>query len=590
MKIAHLTTVDLSLRYLVYPQLSATRDLGIETIGISAPGPWVEGLEADGIRHVPLTASTRGMNPMADLKAAAQLWRILRRERPDILHTHNPKPGLYGRILGRIAGVPVVVNTVHGLYATPTDRWLKRAIVYSLEAIASRFSAAELVQSQEDVLTMRRLHLAPAPNIHHLGNGVDLTRFDPDRVGEEGRLRLRRELGARGDQIVVGMVGRLVAEKGYPEFLEAMSHLDDRYLAVCIGPDDEDKADALPRELIAGAESNGVRFLGMRTDVDELYRAMDIFVLPSHREGFPRSAMEAAAMGLPVVATDIRGCRDVVVESSNGLLVPLMDSVALAAAITLIGNDSELRRAMGEAGRLRARDHFDEHRVVGRVVGTYRRLAREKGLSLPDPDEPEITIRPATAADATVLARLHSDGINTGFLPRLGMPFMTRLYRAMVAYEDGLVLVADDGHGPVGFVAGVLDTGAFYREFIRHHGVAAGLVTIPRLVRPGVARRVWESLTYTSNSNGADGAEHARPEAELLATAVIARMRGRGLGTRLGTGFLDGLKRKGADSVQVVVGADNERAIAAYRKMGFTPSGTTEVHEGELSAVMTWSA
>jgi ribosomal protein S18 acetylase RimI-like enzyme len=245
---------------------------------------------------------------------------------------------------------------------------------------------------------------------------------------------------------------------------------------------------------------------------------------------------------------------------------------------------------MGEAGRLRARDHFDEHRVVGRVVGTYRRLAREKGLSLPDLDEPEITIRPATAADATVLARLHSDGINTGFLPRLGMPFMTRLYRAMVAYEDGLVLVADDGHGPVGFVAGVLDTGAFYKEFIRHHGVAAGLVTIPKIVRPGVARRVWESLTYTSNSNGADGAEHARPEAELLATAVIARMRGRGLGTRLGTDLLNGLKRKGADSVQVVVGADNERAIAAYRKMGFTPSGTTEVHEGELSAVMTWSA
>ena len=96
MKVAHLTTVDLSLRYLVFPQLAATRDLGMDTIGISAPGPWVEDLEADGIRHVPLPASTRGMNPIADLKAAAQLWKVLRQERPDILHTHNPKPGVYG--------------------------------------------------------------------------------------------------------------------------------------------------------------------------------------------------------------------------------------------------------------------------------------------------------------------------------------------------------------------------------------------------------------------------------------------------------------------------------------------------------------
>ncbi len=581
MKVAHLTTVDLSLRYLVFPQLAATRDLRIETIGVSAPGPWVQGLEEEGIRHVPLSASTRGMNVLADLRAAGQLWRVLRRERPDILHTHNPKPGLYGRVLGRLARVPIVVNTVHGLYATPEDRVLKRLIVYTLEAVASRFSHAELVQSAEDVATIKRLRLAPRSRVHHLGNGVDLTRFDPGRISSEERTRAREEIGAGPDQVVVGMVGRLVAEKGYPEFLDAVGRLDDRYVAVCVGPDDEDKSDALPRTLISSAREQGVRFLGMRTDVDRLYAAMDIFVLPSHREGFPRSAMEAAAMGLPVVATDIRGCRDVVVPAENGMLVPVGAGEELAAAIERLGTDGDLRRRMGEAGRQRALTHFDESSVVDIVLATYRRLAQEKGLSMPGATNSDVTVRRAVAADAPTLARLHAEGISTGFLPSLGSRFMTRLYRALIAFPDGLVLVLDDGNGPVGFVAGVLDTGSFYKHFLRHHGIAAGLAALPRAIRPSVTKRAWESLRY----EGTDAAA-----AELLATALEPSMRGRGLGTELGSRFLAELGDRGAEAVRVVVGSSNAQAIAAYRKMGFADAGTIEVHAGEESTVMLWPA
>ena len=580
MKVAHLTTVDLSLRYLVFPQLTATRDLGLDTFGISAAGPWVDGLESDGIRHVELPSSTRGMNPLADLKAAWQLWKILRTERPDILHTHNPKPGLYGRVVGRLAGVPIVVNTVHGLYATPSDRWLKRAVVYALEAIASRFSDGELVQSEEDAQTMRRLRIAPRRRIHHLGNGVDLARFDPNRIDAAERATMRRELGATDDDIVIGMVGRLVAEKGYPEFFAAASQLNGRFIFVCIGPDDEDKADSLPRSVIAAAREAGVRFLGMRTDVDRLYGAMDIFVLPSHREGFPRSAMEAAAMGLPVIATDIRGCRDVVVPESNGILVPVSQPESLAAAIQRLGDDAGLRARMGTAGQVRARAEFDERRVVERVVDTYRRIARRKGIAFPAPGRSTTEFRPAEPDDTVMLAHLHTDGISTGFLPSLGPRFMRRLYRALIGYEQAVVLVADDGNGPVGFVAGVLDTGAFYKHFIRHHGLAAGWAALPRALHPLVMKRVWESLRY-------EGADHAA--AELLATALVAEARGRGLGTRLGKQFLTELAQKGASEVTVVVGSDNAQAIAAYLKMGFVPSGTMEVHTGEESAVMSWS-
>ena len=130
-RLVHLTTVDLSLEMLLGPQLSAFVDAGYEVIGVSAPGPHVPAVEQRGVRHVALRHATRAMAPHHDLMAIGELTKLFRELRPDIVHTHNPKPGLYGRIAGRLARVPVVMNTVHGLYATPEDDWKKRAVVYS---------------------------------------------------------------------------------------------------------------------------------------------------------------------------------------------------------------------------------------------------------------------------------------------------------------------------------------------------------------------------------------------------------------------------------------------------------------------------
>lgn len=383
LRVAHLTTVDLALRYLLWPQLRSITERGWEAIGISGDGEYSDELRAAGIRHIALRSSTRGMDPVADLRAAAELWRTLRREKVDVLHTHNPKPGIYGRIIGRMAGVPVVVNTVHGLYATEQDRLLKRVVIYVLEAIASRFSHAELIQSQEDMELMQRLRIAPRHKLRLLGNGVDLERFDPDRVSQERRSRSRAEMGASDDQIVVGMVGRLVAEKGYVELIETASALDERYVVVALGHADPQKSDALSEDVLEQGRAAGIRFLGMRQDIEELYGAMDIFVLPSHREGVPRAAMEASAMSLPIIATNIRGCREVVEDGSNGVLVPVGDAAALTVAVRRLGSDAVLRARMGRAGRERAREFFDERRVVGIVLDTYRELAERKGILTP---------------------------------------------------------------------------------------------------------------------------------------------------------------------------------------------------------------
>jgi glycosyltransferase involved in cell wall biosynthesis len=380
-KVVHVTTTDISLRYLVLAQLRAVRDAGGEAIGISAPGPWVGDLEQEGIHHIPLPSSTRAMSPRGDLRAAQELWRAVRRERPDVLHLHNPKPGLYGRIIGRGARVPIVVHTLHGLYATESDPWGKRLAVYGLEAIASRCSDAELVQNPEDLDLLHRWRISPRARL--LGNGVDLARFDPARFTSAQRDATRGALGVAPGAVVIGAVGRLVGEKGYPELFDAVAGLDHRrYVLVVVGGEDSSKPDALAPDIVRRAKEHGVVFLGHRDDVESLYAAMDLFVLASHREGYPRAAMEAAAMGLPLVATDVRGCRQVVDAGRNGLLVSPCDAPALAAAIDYIGDAAHERVEMGRASRQIACEQFDEGDVVRLVLDTYREVAARKGVPL----------------------------------------------------------------------------------------------------------------------------------------------------------------------------------------------------------------
>ena len=382
--LAHVTTTDISLELLLGTQLEAFGRAGFEVVGISAPGPYVTALERRGVRHLPLARATRSMAPGKDVGALVELVRIFRRLRPDIVHTHNPKPGVYGRIAARVAAVPVIVNTVHGLYAQDDDPVAKRALIYSLERVAATCSHAELVQNPEDLATLTRLRV-PASKLTLLGNGIDLDRFDPSSVSGDAAQRARVELGAREPRdVVVGLVGRLVREKGYPEVFEAARRLRARMPHVrfaVIGGDDAAKSDALAARDLAAAEAAGVRFLGARDDMVALYRGMDVFVLASHREGFPRAAMEAAAMGMPAIATDIRGCRQVVDHELTGLLVPARDVAALEDAIAALASSPDRRRAMGAAASEKARRQFDVQRCVDITLSAYDRLLDGRGSS-----------------------------------------------------------------------------------------------------------------------------------------------------------------------------------------------------------------
>ena len=370
LRAAHLTTIDTSLVVLLGTELKAhVEEAGLEVYGLSAPGPWALQVEQLGVTHVSLPALTRSWDPRRDLAAGRELLRALRRLDLDVLHTHNPKPGVLGRLLGRAAGVQVVVNTCHGLWLRSNDGLARKAFVLGAESLAACVSDAELYQNAQDRQTLRRVVRERRSQV--VGNGIDLSRFRPDAVD---RARVRRELGVADGELLVGGVGRRVAEKGIAEYAAAARTLAGKARFVWVGPEDLDKPDALRQD------EAGVTFLGERTDMPAVYSALDVFVLPSYREGFSRSGMEAAACGVPSVLSDIRGCREIGTDERELLLVPAGDISALTSAIERLILDASLRARLGHAARERAAVHFDQREVARISLETYASVARRKGL------------------------------------------------------------------------------------------------------------------------------------------------------------------------------------------------------------------
>jgi glycosyltransferase involved in cell wall biosynthesis len=361
MKVVELTNVDFSLRHFLLPLMRGIRARGHEVVGVSADGPLLDVARDEGFRVVPLPLA-RSLSPLAQIRAFRALLAFLKEERPDIVHGHMPISGFLARLAARAAGVPHVAYTCHGfLFNQPGPLW-RRAASLAMEWVAGRVTGTFLTVSQEEAADARRLHIHPEATA--IGNGRDPARFHPD---PETRARVRAELGVEPDRVVVAVVSRLVRHKGHPELLAAMRDVDAE-LWVVGNRLESDHGEELDAYFDNSGLGPRLRMLGYREDIPAILAAADIFALPSHFEGLPMSVIEAMLTGLPVVATDIRGPREQVVHGETGLLVAPARVPELAEALQRLAADPALRARMGEAGRARALELYDEGRVVARTL------------------------------------------------------------------------------------------------------------------------------------------------------------------------------------------------------------------------------
>lgn len=381
LRVLQMCAVDFTVQQFMLPLCAALVDAGYDVTISCSRGQYFDGIKRAGfdIRENPVA---RSANLFSHVRSLWRTWRWLRREKFDIVHVHTPVAALIGRIAAKLAGVPLKIYTAHGFYFhDEMPRWKQRCHVL-LEKLGAACGDFILTVSAEDEQAALKLGIGKPGRIETVYNGVDTRRFDPTRFSESERNELRSKLGIPPEAPVIGFVGRLVREKGIFELFEAMGRVLKRFpdarLLVVGGKLESDRDQQ--SSLVAGAAATGdlrgkIVFAGLVEDSAPYLSIMDIFCLPSWREGMPVSLLEGMAMGCGCVATNIRGCREEIVDGESGLLVRTRDSASLAEAFERLLGDSALSKRLGNAARQRVLDRFNLNDVVRHQLEIYARLS-----------------------------------------------------------------------------------------------------------------------------------------------------------------------------------------------------------------------
>ncbi len=359
--------VDITLKFLLLSELEFFKKNGYEVSVVCSPGKWLESVTQKGIPVKQITIKRNIFSPFSDLVSLVTLWLYFKKERFDVVLTFTPKPGLLGQLAAKMAGVPIIVNTIFGFYFHENTPSLKRVFFIFIEKMAARCSSFIFFRNKEDFETSIKEHIGVDAKKEFVGDGIDIAKYNAERFSDEFIQEKKKSLGITANIPVVGIVARLVREKGYMELFEAFSTVRQQFpnaVLLVVGPSDTTKKDSIDPVTV---QQHNVVFLGERTDADELYPVMDMFVLPSYREGFPHSVMEASAMSRPVVTTDVRGCRAAIEPGVTGLLVPPRDPASLATAITTLLADPKKAQEMGRRGREKAEREFDKNILLAKM-------------------------------------------------------------------------------------------------------------------------------------------------------------------------------------------------------------------------------
>jgi glycosyltransferase involved in cell wall biosynthesis len=353
------------------PIAKALLSAGCQVAVATRVGAFGDKIKAEGLELYDLGFSRRGINPLSESLTIWEMVQLYRRYQPDVVHHVAMKPVIYGTIAARLAGVSAVVNALTGLGYVFSSRELLARILrmplsWALRVLLDSPRHMVIVQNQDDYqFVLNRAGVAKDHVALIRGSGVDLTRYDmmPESFGAPN----------------VVLISRMLWSKGVGDFVAAARLVREQkpsVRCVLVGGSDEGNPQSISEDqLKAWNEEGVVEWSGPREDIPRVLAESHVAVLPSaYGEGIPKSLIEAAACGRPIVTTDSPGCREIVENEVNGLLVPVHDIAALADAILRLCADQELRLRMGRAGRERVKKSFSQDQVVGETLEVYRRL------------------------------------------------------------------------------------------------------------------------------------------------------------------------------------------------------------------------
>lgn len=362
MKIAFLSHLDMNLYLFRLPIMKELVKRGHKVYALCPRGEVFDKFREFGIEAIDYKIERSSLNPLNEIKTIFEIKRVVKYIKPDILHTFMHKPNIYGNL----TGASNRINTITGLGSFFVHNGFKskfiQLIILNLYKLSSKNSKRVIFQNSDDMKFFIEKKIIPQKKAALVkSSGIDTDNFKPMPKSK----KLLKELNIDEKKPIVLMIARVIKDKGVKEYIEAASRLKKKALFLYVGDVDRGNKNAfLP-------DWKNVRYLGFKRDIKELISICDIFVLPSYREGVPRTLLEASSMAKPIVTTNAVGCREVVEDGVNGFLVPVKDSLSLAKKIEELIEKKDLRERFGKAAREKAKKDFDVNIVVDRYLQIY---------------------------------------------------------------------------------------------------------------------------------------------------------------------------------------------------------------------------
>lgn len=380
-KVIQVTAIDSTMDKLIRRLNEISIDEGYDVICVCSNGEIVEKLRNEGFKVNTINID-RKINPLSNIKSVYNMYKFFKAEKPDIVHVHTPVAAVLGRIAAKLAKVPNIIYTAHGFYFHENMKPIVYKIFLTIEKIMAKyFTDFIFTQNAEDAKTAVDNRFIKENKVIAIGNGVDIYgKFNPKNIVNKEIENLYKELGISSDDKVVSFIGRLVKEKGILDLLDSYKDINHENIKFIITGDVlKGERDTETVNLLEEYKSNkNIIFTGKRSDVHNILYISDIFCLPSYREGMPRSIIEAMAMECAVVATNIRGSREEVVDGETGKLVSLNSPKEIADSINEILENEIVMKNMKLNGRKRAEKLYDEDVVVSKQLNIFEQLLNDR--------------------------------------------------------------------------------------------------------------------------------------------------------------------------------------------------------------------